>query len=163
MSENQISDALKLVPYGFYAVGSSFEGDHNVMVLNWLTQASFEPQLIAIGLVKTAYSHGLIEKSGSFTVSLFRQEDKDAVMPFTKGRAKNPEKMQGAKFSLSPELGNPVLDSAVAFIECRVVNAVDTGGDHDIILAEVVNAEVRKPSEAKDMLTLPGIGWSYAG
>ena len=163
MSENEISDALKLVPYGFYGVGSSYEGDDNLMVLNWLTQASFEPQLLAIGLVKTAYSYGLIEKSGTFTVNLFRQEDRDAVMPLTKGRAKNAEKMQGAKISPSPELGNPVLDGAVAFIECKVVNKVETGGDHDIILAEVVNAEVRKPSEAKDMLTLPGIGWSYAG
>jgi len=163
MSENQISDALKLVPYGFFAVGSSHEGDSNLMVLNWLTQASFEPQMLAIGLMKTAYSHGLIEKSGSFTVNLFRQEDKDALMPFTKSRAKNPEKMQGASVSPSPKLGNPVLDGAVAFIECKVVNRMDTGGDHDIILAEIVNAEVRKPSEAKDMLTLPGIGWSYAG
>jgi flavin reductase (DIM6/NTAB) family NADH-FMN oxidoreductase RutF len=163
MSENASSDALKMIPYGFYAIGSQHDGDENIMVLNWLMQASFEPQLIAIGLMKNAYSYALIEKSGSFTVNLFSQTDKEALMPFTKGRAKNPDKMLDAKTSPSPNLASPVLESAAAFLECKVVNKLDTGGDHDIILAEVIHAEVRTQVDAADLLSLPGIGWSYAG
>ncbi len=163
MSDTAITNALKMIPYGFYAIGSQHEGDENLMVLNWLMQASFEPQLIALGLMKDAHSYALIEKSGSFTVNLFSKEDKEAVMPFTKGRAKNPDKMLGAKTSSSPNFANPVLDSAAAYLECKVVNKLDTGGDHDIILAEVVHAEVRTQVDAADLLSLPGIGWSYAG
>lgn len=163
MTENKGSTALKMIPYGFYAIGSQHEGESNIMVLNWLMQASFDPQLLAIGLMKEAFSYRLIEQSGVFAVNLFGKDDKDALMSFTKGRAKNPDKMQGAEFSPSRELGCPVLDAAAAFIECKVVNKLETGGDHDIILAEVVNAEIHKPLDVKDILSLPGIGWSYAG
>ena len=44
--------------------------------------------------------------------------------------------------------GAPVLESAVAFVECRVVSAVE-GGDHTVFVAEVVEAGVAKPPDAR--------------
>ena len=63
----------------------------------------------------------------------------------------------------SPEKGSPILEGAAVYLECRVFRIVDTGGDHDIIVGEVVGAGVSSPGEAGDMLTLPDLGWSYAG
>jgi flavin reductase (DIM6/NTAB) family NADH-FMN oxidoreductase RutF len=158
-----IGDVLKRMPYGFYALGSRFEDDNNLMVCNWVTQASYEPRLIAIGLQKTAYSYGLIEKGKVFTLNLFLESDADAIKPFTKSRAKNPDKMTNAKFAPGPQTGAPVLDEAAAYLECKLVSKLETGGDHDIILGEVINAVVRKAGEVKDTLSLPYIGWNYAG
>ena len=42
MDENAISNALNMIPYGFYAVTSRAGDDRNVMVLNWFSQVSFE-------------------------------------------------------------------------------------------------------------------------
>ena len=163
MAENQVSAALKMIPYGFYAIGSHYDGDDNLMVLNWLTQASFEPQLIALGLQKSAYSYALIEKSGKLVVNILRAEDQEAIAGLTKSRDKNPDKMKDAAYSAGPTSGAPVLDAAAAFLECEVVDTLETGGDHNIVLAKVVNAEVRKPGEAGETLNLPDMGWSYAG
>lgn len=163
MSEDAMKDVLKMMPYGFYGITSKAEDNVNAMVANWVTQVSFEPRLLAIGLQKTCYTHELIEKGGVFAVNIFRKEDVETIKPFTKSRAKNPDKMNEARFEPAPETGCPILDGAAAYIECRVVRIVDTGGDHDIVVGEVVAAGVYKPGEASEMLSLPDLGWSYAG
>jgi flavin reductase (DIM6/NTAB) family NADH-FMN oxidoreductase RutF len=105
----------------------------------------------------------LIERGGVFAVNLFRKEDVEAIKPFTKGRSKNPEKMKDAQFESAPETGCPILEGSAAYVECRVVRIVDTGGDHDIVVGEVVGAAVAKPGEASETLSLLDLGWSYAG
>ncbi|HSF82163.1 MAG TPA: flavin reductase, partial [Anaerolineales bacterium] len=89
--------------------------------------------------------------------------DSDAIKPFTKGRAKNPSKMEAAEYTTSPETGCPIIAGAAAYLECKVVDFLDVRGDHDLVIGEVVGASVFKPGEPQDMLTLPHLGWSYAG
>jgi flavin reductase (DIM6/NTAB) family NADH-FMN oxidoreductase RutF len=163
MSEDPIKDALKMMPYGFYAITSHSGDDVNAMSANWLTQVSFEPRLVALGLQKDCYTHGLVESGRVFAINIFRAEDQERIKPFTKSRAKNPDKMKEASFEPAPETGCPILEGAAAVIECRVHQIVDTGGDHDIIVGEVVAAQVFKPGDKGDSLTLMDIGWSYAG
>jgi flavin reductase (DIM6/NTAB) family NADH-FMN oxidoreductase RutF len=161
--EDSIKNALKMMPYGFYCIGSHSGEDSNVMVANWLTQVSFEPRLMAFGLQKTSYSHALISKEKVFSVNIFRSDNSEAIMPFTKSRAKNPEKMADAMISEGPETGCPILDEAAAFFECRVVEIIDLGGDHDVVVGEVVGAGLRQELEAANVLRLSDVGWSYAG
>ena len=163
MSEEAIKDALNRLPYGFYSITSRDGDDVNAMVGNWLTQASFTPRLLAFGLQKKAYSHGLIKTGGAFAVNIFLKDDEEALTRFSKGRAKNPDKMKGAKYTLSPITQTPILDEAAAYIECRVRELVDVGGDHDILVGEVVGAGILKAGESSDTLTLLDVGWSYAG
>ncbi len=163
MSDDPIKDALMMMPYGFYSVTSKADDDVNAMVANWVSQASFEPRLLVMALQKTCYTRGLIEKSGVFALNIFRAEDEEAIKPFTKGRAKDPDKMKDARFTPAPETGCPVLEGSAAYLECKVQRIIDIGGDHDIVIGEVVGAGVSKPGEADETLTLPGIGWSYAG
>jgi hypothetical protein len=44
-----------------------------------------------------------------------------------------------------------------------VVNIIDIGGKYDIVIGEPVNAEILKDASVEDILTLPDLGWSYAG
>lgn len=163
MSENEIQEMLQRIPYGFYSI-TSIDGDEvNAMVANWLIQTSFEPQLLALGLQKTSYSYALINKGRVFTVNMFLSDDEAAIKPFTKGRSKNPEKMVGIEYSSAPETGCPILPGAAGFIECRVKEIFITGGDHDIVLGEVVGGGVLKEGTVDDTLSLIDLGWSYAG
>lgn len=163
MSEEHIKEALKRMPYGFYSITSSNGDEVNAMVANWVMQASFTPRLVAVALQKKAYSHGVIKKGGVFAINIFNQEDQEAMMAFTKGREKNPDKMNEASFTLAPETGCPILEGAAAYVECQMQQMIDIGGDHDILIGEVVNAGVLKEGDVDDTLTLPDIGWSYAG
>lgn len=141
----------------------SSDPDVNAMVANWITQASFTPRLIAMGLQKKAYSHQVISAGGVFAINIFRKEDEEAIMAFTKSRAKNPDKMKDADFTPAPETGCPILAGAAAYLECRAVEMIDVGGDHVILVGEIVGGDVMKEGSVEDTLTLPHIGWSYAG
>ncbi len=163
MSDDAIKDALRMMPYGFYAITSKHGDEVNAMVANWVMQASFEPRQVAVGLAKSAFSYNLIKEGGVFGVNIFLKDDQDSLMPFTKGRAKNPDKMTDANYEAAPETGVPVLAGAAAVIECRVVGELDSGGDHVIIVGEAVAANVMKEGEPNDVLSLPHLGWSYAG
>ncbi len=160
---DDIKNALRMMPYGFYAVSTIADEDANVMVLNWASQVSYEPRLMAIGLAKNAYSYALVQQGRVFAINIFNKADADLIKPFTKGRAKNPDKMKDVVYAPGPETGCPILEGAAAYLECKVIDILHVGGDHDIVVAEVVNGGVYKPGEAGETLSLPDLGWSYAG
>ena len=163
MSDDKIKDALRMMPYGFYAFTTKNGDDVNAMVVNWVSQMSYSPRLLAVGIQKTCYSHGLVSANGVFGLNLFLEADQDAIMGVTKGRARNPDKMKQADYSAAPQTGVPVLAGAAAYIECRVVQIVDVGGDHDIVVGEAIHADVIKKGAPPDLLSLTKLGWSYAG
>lgn len=163
MSDDAIKEALSRLPYGFYSITSRNGDEVNAMVANWVMQASFTPRLVVMGLQKKAYSHGVIANGRVFAVNIFNKGDEEGMMPYTKGRAKRPDKMENARYTPGPETGAPILEGAAAYIECTVRDLIDVGGDHDLLVGEVVGAGILKPGEVTDTLTLPDVGWSYAG
>jgi len=163
MSTDPIKDALHRMPYGFYSITSRNDDEVNAMVANWVIQASFTPRLVVMGLQKKSYSHQVISEGRVFAINIFNKEDQEAMMPFTKGRAKKPEKMAEATYTPGPETGCPVLEGAAAYLECRVRQMIDIGGDHDLLVGEIVGGDILKEGEVTDTLSLPYVGWSYAG
>jgi flavin reductase (DIM6/NTAB) family NADH-FMN oxidoreductase RutF len=163
MSDDPIKDALQRIPYGFYSITSRNGEDVNAMVANWVTQVSFTPRLVAVGLAKKAYSHGVIEAGNVFAVNIFNKADQEAILPFTKSRSRKPDKMEGVTFTAAPETGCPVLEGAAAYVECRVTSMVDVGGDHVVLVGEAIGAGILKDGTVGDTLTLPDVGWSYSG
>ena len=163
MSDDPIKDVLRRLRYGLYVLTSRNGEEVNAMTCNWLTQVSFTPRLLAVGLQKTSFTHGLVEQGQVFAVNVFLSSDAESVKRFTKGRAKNPDKMKDAAYHPAPLTGCPILDGAAAYLECKVVAVYDPGGDHSIVVGEVVGAGVEKPGEAADTLSLLDLGWNYSG
>ena len=87
MSDDTIKDALKMMPYGFYSFTTKNGDDVNAMVVNWVSQMSYAPRLIAVGIQKSCYSHGVVSAGGVFGLNIFLQADSDAIMPVTSGDA----------------------------------------------------------------------------
>ncbi len=163
MPNDPIKEALQMMPYGFYSITSRHNDEVNAMVANWITQVSFEPRLVMLALQKTAYSHDLVLQGKVFAVNLFRHTDADIIKMFSKSRAKNPDKMANAHYKPAPETGCPILEGSVAYIECKVAAVFDIKGDHDLVVGEVVGAGVTDALEPENILSLPDLGWSYAG
>lgn len=163
MSDDKIKDVLRMMPYGFYALTSKHGDEVNAMVVNWVTQASFEPRLVVVGLQKTSRSYQLVTGGQAFALNLFHKENAEAIKPYTKSTAKNPDKMKNAHYTPAPVTGCPILEGASAYLECRVKQVVDIGGDHDLIIGEPLGAGVYQAHEVADSLSLVIMGWSYAG
>jgi flavin reductase (DIM6/NTAB) family NADH-FMN oxidoreductase RutF len=150
-------------PSGLYVVGSRAGDRRNLMTTNWITQVSFDPKLVAVSVENEAFTHELIAAGGSFAICTVDREDRAIVRKFTKpvevdASAKT---MNGFPFHDGAVTGAPVLDQAVAFVECEVRNPVDVG-DHTLFIGEVVNAGFQK-AEDTAVLRMEDTRMSYGG
>jgi flavin reductase (DIM6/NTAB) family NADH-FMN oxidoreductase RutF len=148
-------------PSGLYVVGSRAGDRRNLMTANWITQVSFDPKLIGVSVEKSAFTHELIAASGVFTINTIDREDRAIVRKFTKPVDVVGTTMNEFPFHDGASTGGPVLDQAVAFVECEVRTPVDAG-DHTLFVGEVVNAGFQKPEETA-VLRMEDTRMNYGG
>ena len=150
------------MPGGLYVIGSRAGERRNAMTANWAMQVSSDPKLVAVGVEKEALTHELITEGGAFTVNIVDREDRAIVRKFTK-----PVEVDAAASTLNGFpfhdglTGAPVLDQAVAWLDCRVHTAVDAGA-HTLFLGEVVDAGFQKPEDTP-VLRMEDTRLNYGG
>lgn len=134
-------------PSGLYVIGSRHGDRRNGMTANWVTQVSFDPKLVAVSVEKEALTHELIAGGGVFVVNVIDREDRAIVRKFTK-----PVDVDDVARTLNEfpfhdgRTGAPVLDQAVAFVECEVRQQVEAGG-HTVFIGEVVDAGFQRAED----------------
>ncbi|MGG1674292.1 flavin reductase family protein [Neobacillus sp. NRS-1170] len=100
-----------------------------------VSSVSVEPPMLLVCVNKnTGTCHAILE-SKSFTVNILTEDQKDLALQFAKAHT---DKFKNADFRYG-ELGNPVFNQTLAYLECRVVEEV-TGGTHSVFMAEVQTA-----------------------
>ncbi len=153
---------LWALPYGLYVVGSRAGDRRNGMTLNFATQVSFDPKLVAISVETGSVTHDLITEGGVFTLNLIDREDRAIVRKFTKPVEVDPDArtLNGFPFH-DGSSGAPVLDQAVAFVECRVRETLPVGG-HTLFVGEVVDAGFQKPEDTP-VLRMEDTRMNYGG
>ena len=70
-----------------------------------------------------------------------------------------PPTIAGLPFTLS-EAGVPILDDCNAYAECTVSEVIDHGGDHELVVLEVVDITSR---DELVPLTVRASPWEYGG
>jgi len=141
MDQDQKKTALRMIPYGLYVLtAEASDGRVSAATVNWVTQASFEPPLVAVGVKVDSHGHELIKETGSFALNVLGKGQQDEAFGFFK-----PAEREGDKIGGQPcrkgSTGSPILLSAPAFVECRLVGTVEEG-DHSVFVGEVVEAGV---------------------
>ncbi len=150
--------ALRMITYGLYVLTSKSGDRYSAGTVNWLSQASFEPPLIMVGVRKDSGLYSVISESGVFAVNILGSEQKEIASAFFKPTNVEGDKINGYKFE-EGETGAPLLVDLPAFFECKVVDKVERG-DHTIFVGEVVNAGVRNETKP---LVMWDTGWFYGG
>ena len=151
--------ALRKLPHGVYIVGVK-HGEHvNAFTGTWFTQVSFTPPLVALGVKKDSHSFAMIQQGKVFTVNLLGKDQKSVAEHFVKPAAVVGEKLKEVRHRFG-KTGAPILEEAIAFVECEVREIANAAGDHAVVIGEVVEAGVRKDEPA---LTLMDTGWHYGG
>jgi flavin reductase (DIM6/NTAB) family NADH-FMN oxidoreductase RutF len=149
------------LPYGLYVVGSCHGDRRNLMTLNWATQVSFDPKLVGVGVEKTALTHELIAGGGSFVLNTVSQEDRAIVRKFTKPVEQGPDGTLNGFAVHDGATGAPVLDQAVAWVDCALRQTVDCGG-HSFFIGEVVDSGFQQ-AEDTPVLRMEDTRMSYGG
>ncbi len=157
-TDEGISNALKKLHYSLVVVGSvSADGEPNGMTANWTTQVSFDPRVIAVAIQAGAHTRQNIDATGVFSISVLGEGTKDLSLKFTKKSSSGAGRLEGEPISTF-ETDAPVLDAAVAWIECRVIGQAQPG-DHVVYFGEVIGGDIRDG----DATTLAATGMAYAG
>ncbi len=159
---------LWTMPSGLYVVGSRYQDRCNLMTLNWATQLSFEPKLVGIGVEHGAVTHELISGGRVFSLCVIDREDRAIVRKFVKP-VEDPgmpsEHAADGTLNGFPVVeratGAPILAQAVAWLDCEVRQAVETGG-HTLFVGEIVDCGFAK-DEATPVLRMEDTRMNYGG
>ncbi|MDP8992835.1 MAG: flavin reductase family protein [Actinomycetota bacterium] len=150
------------MPYGLYVVGSRAGDRYNLMTLNWVTQLSFEPKLLGIGVELEALTRQLVAEGGAFSLCFVDREDRAMVRKFTKPVDFDVSARTANGFPYHEgRTGVPILDQAMAYVECQVTQHLDVGS-HTLFVGEVVDAAFQKPEDTP-VLRMEDTRMSYGG
>ncbi len=150
-------------PSGLYVLGSRAGERRNLMTINWLSQVSFDPKLIGVGIEKPALTHELVTDGNVFTVCTVSREDRAIVRKFTKPCEWDAEASTLNGFAVHEgATGAPILDQAPAYVDCEVRQAVDVGG-HTFFIGEVVDAGFQVENEDTEVLRMEDTRMNYGG
>ena len=135
-------EALYKISYGLYVVSSGSEEYGNGFISNTVFQVTSEPPRFAACCNKDNHTAGVIQSTGSFSVSVLHSETAPGIFgTFGFKSGKDINKMEGMEVRYG-ETGVPiVLNDAIAFLECKVVETYDVG-THLMFIGELVQADV---------------------
>jgi flavin reductase (DIM6/NTAB) family NADH-FMN oxidoreductase RutF len=93
---------------------------------------SLDPPLILICVDHKSQSYPHLRESGRFAINILHQGHEQLSRRFASSRL---DKFDGVPFTLGT-LGVPLIDAALAYLECRTVSA-HVEGDHTIFVGRV--------------------------
>jgi flavin reductase (DIM6/NTAB) family NADH-FMN oxidoreductase RutF len=131
------------IPSGLYVVGSRAGARRNLMTISWVTQVAMSPKLVGIGVETGAVTHELLETGGVFALSLLPRSQRTVVRRFAKPVTESSVDdsgagtMQGEAVHVATT-GAPILDSALAWLDCEVRHVLALGS-HSWFVGEVVD------------------------
>lgn len=126
--------AMSQYPTGVTVVAASVGDGVSAMTVGSFTSVSLEPPLVLLCVARLARMADVLSVGRSFSVNVLRGESQ-ALSTFFAGSWKEP-KAPPHRFVPWGEV--PRLEEAAVALSCRVT-AVTEGGDHWVIIAEVVD------------------------
>jgi flavin reductase (DIM6/NTAB) family NADH-FMN oxidoreductase RutF len=161
MDEDPKRQILRRIPYALYVMTSMAGGRPAASTLTWLSQCSFHPPLVMIGIQTNSRMHEAVEKSGSIAVHFLAEGQQDLAEQFFRPPAdEEGPRLHGILWEPGPATGAPLLADPPAWLEARVTDRVDRG-DHTVFVCEIVDVGIRDPDF--EPLLLSSTPWNYGG
>ena len=108
------------------------------MTASSVTSVSLDPPLVLVVIGEERQSHGLIESTGRFGMSILGTDQTDIAKHFA-----TPPEVRGELESkhIANLVGSPVISQAIATMDCKV-SAAYKAGDHTVFIGEVEAIQV---------------------
>lgn len=138
--------ALSRFASGVTVVTTTLNQHYFGLTVSAFCSVSLIPPLILVSLDLKSQTFPIIRQSGVFAVNILSLKQESLALRFAR------KDLQFKTFADIPmrlgETGAPLFEESVARIECRVAG-VYSGGDHALMLGEVVHVDVSADSVAK--------------
>jgi len=139
--------ALYKLSCGLYLVSSRRGDKLNGQIANTVFQITSEPPTIAVSINKKNLTHEFIAESKVFLASVLAQDTPVSFIGrfgFNCGR--DMDKYKDISYKLGGNQCPVATEHTLAFLEARVIQAVDVG-THTLFIGELVGAEVLKEGD----------------
>ncbi|MGV6875491.1 flavin reductase family protein [Pseudochelatococcus sp. B33] len=141
-TEGRIDPAEFRMAMGAFATGVAVvttvdQGIWYGMTMNSLTSVSLVPCLLLICPRRGSATGRAVRASGHFAISLLSNAQKDLASRFVGNAGSMADRFDGLDVEVSHRR-LPLLRDALSTFEC-VVRDIHPGGDHDIVIGEVVS------------------------
>ncbi len=159
MDEAAKKQALRLFSYGLYAVTAREGEQAAAMTVNWATQVSFTPPLIAVSMERESRTRDIVMRTGVFALCVFAADQRELAGLLGRHSAKVPDKFASVAWEPGSATGCPLIIGTLGALECRVAGTMDAG-DSVLVLAEILDTHTLRDG---DPLTMQAAGFKHAG
>ena len=140
-SPDEFKACFRLWPTGVSVVTTrDAQGQAHGVTMNSITSVSLEPPLLLMCLRNDSETLAAMRASGIFCINFLASGQEELSNCFAHS---HPDKFEGVT-THDGRLGAPVLEGILAALECRV-EEMYPGGDHKIILGELVHGTRHNP------------------
>jgi flavin reductase (DIM6/NTAB) family NADH-FMN oxidoreductase RutF len=139
----EFRQALGCFATGVTVITVDFEGQVQGMTANAFASVSLDPPLVLVCVDHRARTHAHLHAKKRFGVNVLAEDQQNISEYYARAAQDHghAERDAGARFDRTAH-GTPVLNGALAYLECRLHTAQDAG-DHTIFIAEVEEVVVR--------------------
>jgi len=158
VSSSNIGQSLATIPSGVFVLASRQGEATSAILASFVQQTGFNPPSLVVAIGKDRPVFRRIEESGFFVLSVLGSDSKASLKRFWKGVPEGTDPFEGLDTRLS-EMGIPIPNDAVAYLECRLRRTIDAG-DHCLCLADVTDGGRIVP-DAEPMVRIRKNGFEY--
>ena len=123
---------------GVTVITTGADGEVHGMTANAVTSVSLEPMMLLLCVDKDADSHELLSRAGVFAVNILSDNQQEISNRFAIKDDADTHGLDGVPHTIG-KTGAPILEGALAYLDCRTVTEQEAG-DHTIFIGEVVDA-----------------------
>lgn len=146
----KIIEATANLSYGIYVLTTMKGDEKHGMIASWVSQVSHDPPLIMVAVRQNRRVHPIVKEAGAFALHVLDRDERRIIAQF---KMPTPAQRFEGLECITLETGCPILKDTLAYMDCRLRSAYDTG-DHTLFIGEVLAADV--PGEGTPMT-----GWDY--
>ena len=131
---------------GIAVVAATIGGVTHALTVSAFTSVSLDPLLVLVCVERAARRHDPVVSAGTWAVSILTEDHEPTARRLATSGWPSDAQLNGHPHHPGPATGHPVLDDALASLECRTY-AVHPGGDHTILVGQVLSAAGPDASE----------------
>jgi len=142
LSTSAFRKAMGSFATGVMVITVDEDGEVHGMTANAFTAVSLDPVLVLVCVDQRARTHAHLHARKRFGVNVLRSDQQTISEYYARSTETHQHaEAAGARFARTAH-GTPVLQGALAYLECRL-HSTQAAGDHTIFIAEVEEVVVR--------------------
>jgi flavin reductase len=131
------------------------DGVAHAMTANAFTSVSLDPPLVLVCVDKGVRMHAAVLDCGYWAASVLAGDQQPVADRFARSGRDLYTQFDGIGTAAGPKTGCLVIEGALSWLECRTWATYD-GGDHTIVVGEVLSLGVGEPADSGALIYYAG-------